>query len=54
MWLSIISIALRLVGLAEWYENWRKQRYSQKLMQSLADTPTTNEEWNDDAKNGDL
>lgn len=44
MWINILGIACKLIGLAQWFDDWRKRRYTEKLMQSLADSPITTEE----------
>ena len=44
MWLTLITLGLRLFGLAEWFEQWRKQRAERKQTQAVANAPTTKEE----------
>jgi hypothetical protein len=52
--LDLIPLVLRLIGLVGWAERWERSQAAKKQAQAVADTPTTNEEWTDAAKNGDL
>ncbi len=52
--LDLLPFALRLIGLAGWAERWEQRRVAKKQAQVVADTPTTDKEWEDAAKHGDL
>ncbi len=52
--ITILTAGLRLIGLAEWFDGWLKQREAAQKAQNIANIPTTDKEWTDAAKNGDL
>jgi hypothetical protein len=52
--ITILGLVFRMIGLADWFEGRMQQREAAKQVQAIANTPTTNKEWTDAAKNGDL
>ena len=52
--ITLLELACKLIGLAEWFEAWQKKRAEQKQAQAIANAPTTDKEWADAAKKGDL
>lgn len=52
--LTLLGLACRLLGFAERFEQFMQKRAAKKQAQAIADTPTTDKEWTDAAKNGDL
>jgi hypothetical protein len=41
---TALGLLCRIIGLAEWYETWMKQRAAAKQAQAVANVPTTKEE----------
>jgi hypothetical protein len=52
--ITILGLVFRLIGLAEWFEGRMQKREATKQAQAIANAPTTNKEWTDAAKDGDL
>ncbi|OWK47530.1 hypothetical protein [Fimbriiglobus ruber] len=42
--LTLLEIACKLIGLAEWFKSWKGARDMRKQQQAVADAPTTREE----------
>jgi hypothetical protein len=54
MWLTLFEVVCKLIGLGEWFWSWNAARQARKQAQAVANSPTTDAEWQKAAEEGEL